>query len=302
VTPHIVAQQLVPPGAERGVALQLEPGRYRLRALGVAGGRHVLAVEDGALVQTLSAGHGDWPADELSVGLAPELRFVNAGDAERLFILERTAWSDHALTAAEVIGMQSFRDLFARELLRPGEHIAVGSVTVLFTDLRDSTQLYREIGDAVAFARVRDHFTVLREAVMAEDGALVKTIGDSVMAVFRRPVAGLRAALRAQARLACPIDGTPPFHLKAGLHHGPCLAVTQNERLDYFGSVVNLASRLERFSNGRDIILSDAVRSDPEVAVLLADPAQALCAEPFAAQLKGFDAAEFRLWRIAVKP
>jgi adenylate cyclase len=64
----------------------------------------------------------------------------------------------------------------------------VGSVIILFTDLRGSTILYREIGDAPAFGRVQDHFGMLREAIAGEDGALIKTVDDAVMAVFRRPV------------------------------------------------------------------------------------------------------------------
>ena len=91
------------------------------------------------------------------------------------------AWTDQAATAAEVTSLQTFRDLFSREILRPGESISVGSLTILFTDLRDSTILYRQVGDAPAFGRVLDHFIVLREAITAEDGAVIKTIGDEVM-------------------------------------------------------------------------------------------------------------------------
>jgi class 3 adenylate cyclase len=233
------------------------------------------------------------------VSLSPTLRFENRTDAEQLFVLERMAWSDQASTAAEVTTLQIFRDLFSSELLRPGERVSVGSLTVLFTDLRDSTRFYREIGDAPAFGRVMDHFAVLQEAIAEEDGALVKTIGDAVMAVFRRPVSALRAILEAQQRLAAPPGGAPPFYLKAGMHHGPCIAVTMNDRLDYFGSVVNVAARLERLSSGEDVIVSDTVRRDPEVEELLSAPETQLIAEPFEAQLKGFDKVQFRLWRVA---
>ena len=139
--------------------------------------------------------------------------------------MERMAWSDQAATAAEVTALQVFRDLFSNEALRPGEQISVGTLTVLFTDLRGSTQLYREIGDAPAFGRVMTHFDVLREAIRCEEGALVKTIGDAVMAVFRRPAGALRAILKAQATLADPPDGLRPLMLKVGIHSGPCIAV-----------------------------------------------------------------------------
>jgi class 3 adenylate cyclase len=280
----------------------LEAGRYRLRTLGLAGGQFLIARPDGAQEVTLTAAHEGWSHDEQGVSLAPKLHFENATDAEQLFVLERMAWSDQASTAAEVTALQTFRDLFSSELLRPGERISVGSLTVLFTDLRDSTSFYREIGDAPAFGRVMDHFAVLREAIAEEDGALVKTVGDAVMAVFRRPASALRAILDAQRRLATPPGGAPAFYLKAGMHHGPCIAVTMNDRLDYFGSVVNMAARLERLSSGENVIISDAVRHDPEVEELLSGPENPLVPEPFEAQLKGFDEEQFNLWRVARSP
>ena len=91
------------------------------------------------------------------------LQLKNETDAEQLLILERMEWSDQATTAAEVTALQMFRDLFAAEALRPGEQISVGTLTILFTDLRHSTQLYREIGDATAFGRVMSHFDVLKK-------------------------------------------------------------------------------------------------------------------------------------------
>src|SRR5213078_5402671 len=152
-----------------------------------------------------------WSNDELAIDRQAKLQFENATDAEQLFILERTAWNDEAATASEVTALQVFRDLFATEALRPGEQISVGTLTVLFTDLKNSTQMYREIGDATAFGHVMNHFDVLKQAIADEDGALVKTIGDAVMAVFRQPVAALRAMLRAQQLLALPKDGNQPL-------------------------------------------------------------------------------------------
>ncbi len=298
VTPHIVAQQLLAPGERREVALPLEAGRHRLRALARPGGRFLLASERGEPAAAITVSADGWPEGETELSLMPRLTLQNETAGEQLVILERMAWTDQAATAAEVTALQLFRDLFSSEVLRRDQRISVGSLTVLFTDLRDSTRLYQAIGDAPAFGRVLDHFAVLREAVAGEGGAIVKTIGDAVMAVFTRPVAALRAMLTAQRRLAEQQTSGPPLVLKAGIHAGPCIAVTLNERLDYFGSVVNLASRLERFSSGEDVIISDTVRCDPEVEALLVAPAAAVVAEPFAGQLKGFEDRQFRLWRV----
>ena len=298
ITPHVVAQQLVAPGVRRDLTLPLDAGRYRFRALGVPGGRALVAGPGWTSELTLIASPAGWPSDELLISQTPKLHLMNETPAEQLLILERMAWTDQALTAAEVTCRQVFRDLFSREVLRPGEQISVGTLTVLFTDLRDSTRLYRNIGDAPAFGRVLDHFDVLQRCVVAEEGAVVKTIGDAIMAVFPRPVAALRAVLKAQRELAAPDEGRPPLYLKAGVHRGPCIAVTLNDRLDYFGSTVNLAARLVRFSSGEDVVLSQAVHGDPEVADFLSHPESRLAAERFEAQVKGFDEEAFPLWRV----
>jgi class 3 adenylate cyclase len=137
---------------------------------------------------------------------------------------------------------------------------------------------------------------ILRSAIAEEGGALVKTIGDAVMAVFRRPVASLRAVLAAQAELAVPWSGVRPLRLKAGIHSGPCIAVTLNDRLDYFGSTVNAAARIVSLSSRGDLVVSGAVREDPEVAQLIASGG--LDAEPIEAELRGFENARFELWRL----
>ena len=299
VTPHIVAQQLLPAQSQRSLTIQLEDGRYRLRTMTLPGFQHLRVTENADCGIFLRASSDPWSSDEIEIGKCCELQLENATDAEQLLILERTEWSDEAATAAEVTALQTFRDLFASEALRPGEQISVGTLTVLFTDLKDSTRLYREIGDATAFGRVMNHFDVLKQTIAAEDGALVKTIGDAVMAVFRRPASALRAMLEAQERLRNPPDGMLPMILKAGLHTGPCIAVTLNDRLDYFGSTVNLAARLEGQSTGGDVVVSSIVYADPEVRELLQQCPAGLSATRFTIPLKGFDEEQFELWRVA---
>ena len=139
-------------------------------------------------------------------------------------------------------------------MLRPGEEISVGATTLMFTDLRNSTKLYREIGDAPAFGRVREHFEIL--AVAAEGGSIVKTMGDAIMAAFRSPVSAVRAIWTVQKQIA--ERGDPPLSLKVGIHHGPCIVVNLNDKLDYFGSTVNIVGTLAEFFPRRrsDILLA----------------------------------------------
>lgn len=289
-TPHIMAQFLLAPHTQRQVALSLEAGEYRVRALNLPGAQ-AFSVQAGGPTHAQFALHADgWHLSEPVVAPTLALTLHNATPAEHLLLVERTAWSDQAVIAADVFALQTFRDLFSSEALRPGDQVSVGSLTVLFTDLRSSTALYREIGDAPAFGLVMNHFDVLKRVIDEEGGAIVKTIGDAVMAVFRQPVHAVRAMNRAQTVLALPGERGRTLSLKAGIHHGPCIAVTLNERLDYFGTTVNVAARLVEQSTGGDVVVSETVFHDPAVRAWLDNPPTPLVVRGDAAHLKGFDA------------
>jgi len=297
LTPHIVLQQLLDRGERREIQLALEPGAYRVRAVGLDAMPRVTVEEQGASRAVLRVGNDDrLDVDAESLGGEVELDLENAAEGPRLVLLERTAWADDAATAADVTALQAFRDLFGAEALRAGEELGIGSLTIVFTDLRDSTRLYRQIGDAPAFGSVVSHFDILREAIRREGGAVVKTLGDAVMAVFRRPVGALHAMLDAQLALAHPEGDARPLALKVGIHTGPCIAVTLNDRLDYFGSTVNAAARLVGLSRGDDAVISEVVRTDPEVVAAVSSEGLAL--ERLDAELKGFDDDRFELWRV----
>jgi class 3 adenylate cyclase len=295
-TPHVVVQQLLAAESERMLELPLGTGNYRLRVLELPGSQTVNVSQRGVDSATVTVSDQGWSPDILQVSERASFSLINTTKAEQLLILERMAWTDQAATAAEVTALQVFRDLFSTEALRPGEQISVGTLTVLFTDLRHSTRLYREIGDATAFGRVMNHFDVLKKFIAERDGAIVKTIGDAVMAVFRKPVNALVAMLDVQEALSNPPDGVMPLLLKAGLHAGPCIAVTLNDRLDYFGSTVNMAARLEGLSSGSDVIISRAVFEDANVVELLKSGEYE--AAPFEMSLKGFEEEQVELWRV----
>jgi class 3 adenylate cyclase len=145
-------------------------------------------------------------------------------------------------------------------VLRPGDQVAISRIAFLFTDIKGSSDLYNRVGDARAYGLVRDHYAVLTRAVREHDGAVVKTIGDAVMAAFTDPADALDAALAIRADIATfnrriageigpgAADATVAIVVKLGLHCGPCIAVTLNDRLDYFGRTVNLAARLQNES------------------------------------------------------
>ncbi len=295
--PHVVMSQSLSPLRSLPVDVQLEPGRFTMRASNASGSVSIFADADGASKADLRVTQYGWPPEEQRVSLLPTLNLINATDADSTFQLERTSWGDQAATAADVTALQVFRDLFATEVIRPGEEISVGSITLMFTDLRESTRLYRRIGDAPAFGRVREHFQLLEDEIAAEGGAIVKTMGDSVMAAFRHPIAAMRAMWKAQVKIM--ERGEPMLWLKAGMHKGPCIVVNLNDRLDYFGSTVNIAARLPNFSQGGELIFTEEIYKDPEVQEFLTQNLKPEVLSRFTDNVKGFDE-PFTLWKLRV--
>jgi len=175
------------------------------------------------------------------------------------------------LTAKGLLTNQTFRDLYRTDTLDVDQRLKITSLTFLFTDLRGSTELYERVGDLVAFDLVRSHFQVLNEIIAAEAGAVVKTIGDAVMATFPTPDRAVAAALRMRNAMKDlnTKNGREDLLLKIGVHEGPCIAVTMNERQDYFGQTVNIASRVQGLANSQAIFATGPVIDDRKTADLL---------------------------------
>src|SRR5829696_6419414 len=175
------------------------------------------------------------------------------------------------LTAKRLLSNQTFRDIYRTDTLDIDQRLRITSLTFLFTDLKGSTALYERVGDLVAYDIVRQHFAVLHEIVASEAGAVVKTIGDAVMATFSTPDRALAAALRMRDAMRKFNSGRSSDELlvKIGIHEGPCLAVTLNDRQDYFGQTVNMASRVQGLATTRSIFVTKPVIEDAQAAKIL---------------------------------
>jgi class 3 adenylate cyclase len=182
---------------------------------------------------------------------------------------------------------QTFRELFRAESIPSEGGLEFKSMTVLFSDLKGSTELYERIGDLRAYGLVREHFGVLRDIIAERGGSMVKTIGDAVMASFAEPTPALEAAT-AMTREVRQLgrDGTK-LQLKVGVHTGPCIAVELNERLDYFGQTVNVAARVQGVASADEIAITEPVYMAPGSQDIIR--AAALNASRERAQLKGVE-------------
>ena len=195
----------------------------------------------------------NWPPEVLAQTIKPALEF------------------EPYMSGGMLLARQTFRRLFRSERVDETEGLGIRQVTLLFTDLKGSTAMYERLGDLNAYALVREHFALLGTIIQDHSGAIVKTIGDAVMAVFSRPADAVSAALYILSEIEHynSKHGDPSIILKIGAHCGPSIAVTLNENLDYFGQTVNVAARVQSLAGAGEICISEALNAAPGVSHLL---------------------------------
>ena len=263
---HIRVQTTLPPGAEVALVPHLKPGRYSVWR--DHDGGWYLDVDD-AGAQTVK-----WQLHEEGTVIAAKpdatVAFVNDDTEEHLFTIEETKWSDHALRAAHLLTFQDFRDLFSEEYIGADVRLGVGEQTLLFTDVVGSTAFYASRGDPAAFVEIKKHFDEVFAIVVKNRGAVVKTIGDAVMATFVDPVAAVRASRQIHDTFH-PQRTDTPIRLRISLNTGPCIAVRLNANADFFGGTVNVAAKLQALAEGYQIAMSEATYRSPGVADFLRD-------------------------------
>jgi class 3 adenylate cyclase len=130
-------------------------------------------------------------------------------------------------------------------------------VTIVFTDIVDSTAMTQALGDERAQQVVRMHDAIVREALRANFGLEVKHTGDGIMASFTAPERAVAAAIQIQREVVRQAAKSPaPVRLRVGVNTGR--AVAEND--DLFGSAVQLAARVCRAADGEQILVTDIVR------------------------------------------
>jgi class 3 adenylate cyclase len=305
--PHVVAQQYLAAHEDRRLDLDLaQPLLLRTiggaEQLGLVGAPASSRVTEVRL--TYAAGRWVGPHSLLEDGTlrvpdgaAVDLR--NQTDGAVLAVLEDAEWTRDATTASQASSLQEFRELFSSQLLRPGRHLTVRHIALLFTALDQSTRLYDELGDVAAYALISRHFDFLREHVAAAGGTVVKTIGDETMCAFHRLDDAAAAAVAIQQRLGPWLleQGIEQrLALKLGLHHGPVITAAANDRLDYLGRTANVAATLRAESRGGDLVLLPetldqlpALRERTELGI-----------EPFTAPLRALGDPQARLVRVRI--
>ncbi len=263
---HIKLLKTLPPKNQLPLGTFLGQGRYRLRIQGKKIYNLLDITEEegekGVLWKdNLAEAH-------LHSAHFPTLTLENTSSEPQTFVLEEDRLDQDTLRPVDLFSLQGFRDLFSQEALSSDIKLEIGIQTILFTDLVGSTRFYEVEGDTVAFTEVKEHFTKAYEAVKKNDGAVVKTIGDAVMAAFAHPVDALRAAVELQKFFR---EGNPAtrLRLRVTLNTGSCLAVNLDSMIDYFGNTVNLAAKIQSIAGAGQIGFTESVLNDAEAKKFL---------------------------------
>jgi class 3 adenylate cyclase/ketosteroid isomerase-like protein len=166
--------------------------------------------------------------------------------------------NDEVLGMALTVSLEQLEQTIQRE--RPdlsGTLAADGTVTIVFTDIVDSTVLNHRLGDHAWLDILRRHNTVIEDATTNQGGSVVKTQGDGSMLAFssaRRAVACAQDIQHGIERVLA--DTSPPIHVRIGVHTGDAV----READDFFGNTVNYAARVASQALGGEVLVSSLVR------------------------------------------
>lgn len=294
--PHVFAQ-LRPDAKETQTSkITLPLGEILLRTLWVKSRRAEIEVLErpAKLTVVVDADRIVATPEGKSTDGTTELVVMNQTDDEVALLLERSSWSADAVLGTVVASLPEFAGLFATEAPAAGVELKVGYVALLFSDLTGSTALYEKVGDAKAFAIVEEHFKVAEVEIGKHGGGIVKTMGDAVMASF----ATLSDAVAAGIAMVKAHDarfGPMGLGIKVGVFGGPCLAVRANDRLDYFGTTVNVSARLQAQAGSSEVVIAESALTEAGIP----EAVGALGVRRFGAKLKGI-AEEQKLVAIVV--
>ncbi len=296
ITPHVRAQIRVEPNSKEKISFYFKEGEYKITSLQTNQTLYISVDPKFPKMSKIS-----YPSEgklEIASGNI-EIEFENQNTYEIVCKVVRDYFAEEILTAYEVTTFQEFRDLFSSEVLRPDQEISIKSLCILFTDLEGSTKFYNENGDALAYKVVSEHFDILTQNAYKHNGAVIKTIGDAILAVFRFPLDALNYSIDIQKDFENLKKQYPSntMKLKVGIHVGPVIAVTMNEKLDYFGTHVNLAARTQAQAHGGEVVLTKEFFSIPEIQKQIQN--EKIPYTKIFTNLKGFNE-EFELFHLKI--
>lgn len=248
-----VVQCLVRKGENIDVRLPFQKGSFRLVRMDKLGYSSLVIDPDSHTDKLV------WIAGnkETNYSVKPDalITIFNDCDDDLYFSIIRSDYDETAMKPGEIFGYQKFRDLFPDERLADGISIDIGLQTIVFTDIVGSSGLFVRVGATEAFARLRRFYTLTHDAVAKYNGTIVKTMGDAVLSAYASPVNALKGTV-ALHRSISKMNADNLLRVRSAIDSGYCLAVNLNTSIDYFGTAVNTAAKLQSFVQPDEIALS----------------------------------------------
>ncbi len=269
-SPHVVSQVRMEQGERLELALPLSAGDYLLRVTRSTRSQPVRARSFSA------ASHFDLRLSQLGTLVqAPVVRagkltlaLTNDLATTQVVRMERAIDRTHVVTAATASALPRFRSLFPDQVFSRTNAVSAEDMTLLATRLIGCDQIYASHNDAEAYALIQQAMQLIENCVQANQGAVIKTVGELLIASFNDTVQAIRAAVDLSQRFKEALASQTSLTITSACHRGPLLVTNQNGRLDYFGTTARQVQSLCNQLEG-GLALTDSVFADPAVTACL---------------------------------
>lgn len=132
-----------------------------------------------------------------------------------------------------------------------------GTITIVFSDIEESTSRLAQVGDATWMRQLHAHNVIITGVVAAHGGAVIKHQGDGFMLTFPSARRAVQAALDVHDEIAAGGDELGGMRVRVGMHTGEVIV----EDGDIFGAHVNIAARIANEATGGEVLVSSLTKA-----------------------------------------
>ena len=264
--PHVIAQQVLDPGEERTITLNLPRGTYRIAGAATVTPAELVSSAVGFETTVHAIAKAERIEGRPSIVRAGEVTIVlrNESEHEETVRIEVPGARADGVTAATAMTHPSFRELFSDQLLAHGEHLRVSQMAFVFVELLGREALFESLGDAEACAELSRLDAVVREEAHAHEGTVVPSSLELLVIAFPTALRALRAALALRKRFDGAALAAP---VVIAAHDGRCIALTRGGKAEFFGETLHRGQVLLGDCPPGGLALSASFAADRAVAV-----------------------------------
>ena len=266
--PHVLAQQVLDPGEERTITVELPRGIYRLAGSGAQASSELVSSAVGFEERAAVVAHGGRIEARPSIVKAGSVVLVLRNDSpyEETLRVELPGARADGVSASTAMTHPSFHELFSDQLLAHGEHVRVSQLAFVFVEILGREAIFGKLGDAAACAELSQLDLAVHEEARAYEGTVVPSSLDLLVIAFSTAARALRASLALRKRLDV-LSLAAPVAMAA--HDGRCIALTREGKVEFFGETLYRGQTLLRDCPPGGLALSGSFAADRAVAVVV---------------------------------